>query len=391
MTDLVGLVGLAALALLAYTWAGYPIVKRLRAARAGHRKARRVRRERRPVTIIVATREPPDVVRARVLDLRRSDYPAELLNVIIAVDAKAPFPFEEYRGAVDGLAAVLRGDEPGGKAAALNAAVRAATTDLLVFGDSGQVWAPDAVSHLVDALGDERFGAVTGSFVNESGDPLMDRYWRYEHSLRESQAAVHSIICVSGGMYAMRRALWKPLPAGLICDDLFVTMHVIRNGYRVGICGDAFAYDPRRFTGDQHFARKVRTLTGLLQLCAWMPGILVPWRNPIWVDFFFHKLMRIAAPYVFLLGVFGTGWWVLVRGGPAVRWAAAVCIVAGLAAVAAAVALRPALARSLVSASRLFLAPVLAARNALQGRWHVWSAHHRPPSHPVRGIREGSA
>ena len=119
----------------------------------------------------------------------------------MSIDARAPSSLAEYVAAVGGLASVLQGDEPGGKAAALNAAVRAATSELLVFADSRQHFAPEAVSRLVDALGDERLGAVSGAVVNDSGDPLMDRYWTYELALRESQAAV--LPCMPS------RASWK--------------------------------------------------------------------------------------------------------------------------------------------------------------------------------------
>ena len=44
---------------------------------------------------------------------------------------------------------------------------------------------------------------------------------------------------------------------------------------------------------EQEFRRKVRTLTGVLQLCAWLPRLLVPIRNPVWVQFVSHKLLRL--------------------------------------------------------------------------------------------------
>ena len=78
-----------------------------------------------------------------------------------------------------------------------------------------------------------------------------------EVRLRRAQERLHSIICVSGAVYALRRDLWRPMPAGLICDDLFVTMHVAGAGLRVGLVPEARAVDARQFTRAEHFARKI--------------------------------------------------------------------------------------------------------------------------------------
>jgi len=46
------------------------------------------------------------------------------------------------------------------------------------------------------------------------------------------------------------------------------------------------------------FQRKVRTLTGNWQLCAWLPAVLVPWRNPVWAAFLCHKILRLLTPFL---------------------------------------------------------------------------------------------
>ena len=212
-------------------------------------------------------------------------------------------------------------------------------------------------------------GAVSGVIAPAADDPLLDRYWQFELGLRRHQAAIHSIICVSGAVYAMRRALWRPMPAALICDDLFATMQIILQGWRVVICERALATDPREFTREQHFRRKVRTLTGLVQLCAWMPEILLPWQNAIWVDFVIHKVMRVLLPYLALvIGLGGFTLAVRVAGVHAV-WAGAGAL--GLAVVAALV--RPSLRAQIAWVAKLSSAPVIALANALRGRWGVWN------------------
>jgi cellulose synthase/poly-beta-1,6-N-acetylglucosamine synthase-like glycosyltransferase len=269
----------------------------------------------------------------------------------------------------------VAGDAPGGKAATLNAAVREAAGEVLVFTDTGQTFDRMAIRRLVDALAAPGLGAASGRLEIASGadgPSLSERYWRYERWIRRSESQVHSTVGVTGAIYAMPRALWAALPSGLILDDLFVPMRLVLAGYRIGFVDDARATDSRRFDTQQEFRRKTRTLTGVIQLCAWLPGVLVPVRNPVWLQFVFHKLLRLLTPYLLVLALAGTLWGLVTRV-PMARLAPA----AALAAIAAVVLLfaprvGPRLRAAAVQGAALQGAVIVAAYNGLRGRWDVW-------------------
>ena len=330
------------------------------------------------VSAIVASRDDPQAVAARVEDILAADYPADRLRVVVGIDATVP----DQSRAIDDVArlapraTVVAGDPPGGKASTLNAAVRAAdpAAEVLVFTDTRQRFAPDAVARLVESLADERVGAVSGLLdLPEKGAPtIAERYWRYERILRRNEARLHSTVGVTGAIYAMRAALWAPLPAGLILDDVYVPMRLVLRGHRVAFAAGARARDTRRFGAEQEYRRKVRTLTGVLQLCAWLPEVLVPWRDPIWLQFLFHKLLRLLTPYLalaFLIGAAGLGMRLL-------RAVPAGVLTAAIVALALALLGLPRLRRRLfaqVSAGlALQAAIVVATVNGIRGRWNVW-------------------
>src|SRR5205823_5867836 len=102
-----------------------------------------------------------------------------------------------------------------GKAAALDVACGRARGDVLVFTDARQRLSPNAIAVLVEDLGDPGVGAVGGELVLE-GDAPASAYWRYEAWIRRCEGRAGSTVGVSGCLYALRRALWKPLPAGTI-------------------------------------------------------------------------------------------------------------------------------------------------------------------------------
>jgi cellulose synthase/poly-beta-1,6-N-acetylglucosamine synthase-like glycosyltransferase len=326
------------------------------------------------VTVVIATRDEAEVVRRRVDNALASRY-AGLLDVVVALDAGASAATAAALAALDPRVTVLRGDPPGGKAAALNAGVRAATGDVLVFGDAHQFFEPDAVARLVDSFADPRVGAASGCLeVGAHGGPptLADRYWWYEKRLRHAEARLHSAVGVTGAIYAMRRELWTPLPVGLILDDVYAPMSLVLRGYRVDFVEAAKAVEARRFEVDQEYRRKVRTLTGNIQLCAWLPAILVPVRNPIWLQFVCHKLLRLLTPYLALALTLGA----LALAARALGDRLPAALLGAALAGAVLLAARPGLrrrARGLLEwGLALQVATVVATINGLRGRWDVW-------------------
>ena len=328
------------------------------------------------VTVVIATRESGADVLQRVQNCFASGYDPAKLTVVVALDTGEDPSAAADLANVDPRLTVVAGDLPGGKAAALNAGVRAAGGEVLVFADTHQRFKPDAIPRLVDALHDHRWGAASGRLVlaTEGGErSALDYYWRMERWLRRNEARVHSTVGVSGAIYALRRDLWMPLPTGLILDDVYVPMRVVLGGHRVGFADAAHAVETRTPDTSHEYRRKVRTLTGVLQLCAWLPGVLIPGRNPIWLQFVFHKLLRLLTPYCMLVIAVAAvaGAVVVLRRYPAAALAA-------IAVAAAAVLLRPRLAkrlRGLLWQVGVLQAAVVAATfNGLTRRWDVWKS-----------------
>ena len=295
-------VAVAAAGSLVFIWLGYPAIVGLLVRVLGRRPVQR-RAADAPlpfVSVLLASRERADVIRARIANFLESDFPADRLEVVVALDVDARCAPEHLEGAAPRLRCVVA-PAPGGKAVALNAAARAASGDVLVFADTFQRFAPDAIRRLTEPLADPTVGAVSGSLERgERGHRwhAITLYWRLERWLRDCEAALHSAIGVTGAIYAMRAGDWSPLPAGLILDDLFVPMRLVLNRRRVMFDAQASAEDVRSIAPVAEFQRKVRTLTGNWQLCAWLPAVLVPWRNPVWAAFLCHKILRLLTPFL---------------------------------------------------------------------------------------------
>ena len=351
-------------------WIGYPIAiwaaSRFRPQPPQHVGATA------SVSVIFATRESADLIARRVGDVMAQAY-GGLSEVVIGLDAASLTSVDEVRAAVPSVVVVKAAEAPG-KAAALNAAVAAASAEVLVFVDAAQRFAPGAIDALTASLKDERFGAVSGALQIGADDrprSPAEWYWRGERWLRECEARLHSPIGVTGAIYAMRRSLWRPLPNGVILDDVHTPMRLLLEGHRVGFARHAVAIDDRRFAAPKEYRRKVRTLTGVVQVCVLLPKILRPLQNPVYLQFVIHKLMRLLTPYLVLLGLAAGTVWAFTRLWPAVgsyRWYALAVVAAGVCGLAFVQKLRSAVTEF----AAMHVAIIRATANGVTGKWDVW-------------------
>jgi hypothetical protein len=90
------------------------------------------------------------------------------------------------------------------------------------------------------------------------------------------------------------------VPANLILDDVYVPFQIAVSGYRIAMATDAVGYDVPAVKQAAEFARKRRTMVGNIQLIRACPEILSPFRNPLFLRFVSHKLLRVLSPFCFV-------------------------------------------------------------------------------------------
>lgn len=326
-----------------------------------------------PVSVVLATRESSQEIVRRLRNLAELDYPVDRIELVLALDQTVAESVTELRDLLGKDVLVVAGQVPG-KSAALNAGVAVTRNELLLFVDSAQTFAPDLLRRLVEQVCAEGWGAATGALQPNSGDPVMDHYWARELAIRVGQSATHSVICVTGCAYLMRRRYWRDMPHGLICDDLWSTYAVVTSGARVAIVPEAAVSDPRRFTRDQEYLRRFRTMTGLLQFVVWFPEVLNPQKNPMYWHFVLHKLIRPVTPILLLL-MTAVMLVLLAQWSPILAAATLLVLGTGPYLLRRAARLEGRLgehASTGVFAARLLFMPLQALKQALRGDWNVW-------------------
>jgi len=292
-----------ALTVTVWVYIGYPLLLLLWRA-IGSRPVNKQFQEP-GVSIVLAMHNECDRVDAKIQNCFDLDYPASKLCIIVSLDAPTDGTADALKKWEERGVKVVRTATRRGKAAAINSAMPFATGDIVLFGDARQNLAPNALRELVANFADPSVGAVSGELVllDEDGKESNEgvgMYWRYEKALRSMESAIRSVPGSTGAIYAIRRELFQPLPAGTILDDVLIPMRIVAGGKRAIFEPAALAFDRVTETPEMEYQKKRRTLMGNYELLVRAPELLVPGRNPILVQFLSHKVGRLIVPWCLL-------------------------------------------------------------------------------------------
>jgi cellulose synthase/poly-beta-1,6-N-acetylglucosamine synthase-like glycosyltransferase len=291
-----------AVALVVYTFIGYPAIVALW-ARLRPSPLRSDPVFQPPVSLIITAFNEEDEIVPRLLNAQQSEYPTELLELIVVADGSDDRTPELAR-TVKGVH-VLHESARRGKLAAMARGAEAATGQVLVFSDANNCYTPETIRELVTPFADPTVGVVAGrkAIDDGSGRPL-DRaeglYWRYESKLKTWESAIGSTVGAAGEVVAFRREAYRPPRIGTMNEDLVQAVSAAADGWRVVYAPRAVSLERASLTVGDEATRRSRLVTGRLQALVTLIPRLVR-RNPrlAW-QLVSHKGLRPVVPWALL-------------------------------------------------------------------------------------------
>ncbi len=301
----VALIFWLSLALLAYIYAGYPLLVWL----LGRVRPLTLGRETftGQMSVVIAGYNEGGRLARKLESLFASDCASQIVEVLIGSDGSDDNTVEVIAALGDPRVRLVAFEERRGKPAVLNDLVPQCRTELVMLMDARQALEPSALSRLAACFADERVGVVSGELVfrSENADSTaaegIGAYWKYEKFIRKSESRFRSVPGATGALYAIRKSLFRPIPEQTLLDDVVIPMQAIEQGYRCLIEPGAIAYDTPSQSTQQESVRKRRTIAGAAQLIINQPRWLLPWKNPIWIEFLSHKIARLCSPALLLV------------------------------------------------------------------------------------------
>ena len=265
------------------------------------------------VTVIVAAYAEQDVIAERVANLRAVDYPAGLIEIIVACDGSPDETPARARAAGADLVLEL---PRGGKIRAQDAGVERARGELVAFSDANVLWETDALKRLIEPFTDPRVGYVCGDvrLVNERGSNQEGLYWRYEMALRLLESRVRSVTGGNGAIYATRRETYLVVDP-IMGHDLSFPFNMVKRGWLALYEPSARASEKMVPTIEGEFARKRRMMSHTWPIVV-RGGMLSPrGYDPLYgVMIFSHRILRYLSPFLHLvvlgtsIALIGDGW-----------------------------------------------------------------------------------
>lgn len=296
----------SSLGLLFYCYAGYPVLLALLAP---------FRREGRAspndpvcwpeVTVVISAFNEEAVIGRRIQNLLELDYPRERLHILIGSDGSTDGTCESiarYRFAGANLVAFA---SRRGKASVLNDLVARATGEFIVFTDANTFFDRDAIKKLIRGFQQCRSAcAVVGRLElrTPSGTVNPDSlYWRYESLLKGLESRFGTLLGANGAIYAIKRARYRPLPAGTIVDDFLIPLLMrLHGGGSVVFRPSARAWELTPETVVDEFRRRVRIGAGDAHALVHSWRLLLPDHGMLALSYWSHKVFRWMGPGLLL-------------------------------------------------------------------------------------------
>lgn len=286
-------------ALILYVYAGYPLLLALIRACGGRRPVQAADHTP-PVTLIVSAYNEASVIGEKIANSLALDYPADRLEVLVVSDASSDGTDAIVQGVGDPRVQLLRMTERGGKTLGLNAAVRAARGEVLVFSDANAMYRQGAVAALTRNLADPRVGAVVGestySELEGAADEKESLYWRYEVVIKRLESDIGSAVGGDGAIYAIRKSLYRPMRADALSD--FVNpLQIVQGGHRCVYEPQAVCVEKAAGDFEREFRRKVRIVNRAWRAMLSMKSLLNPLRYGFFsIELLSHKVLRWLVP-----------------------------------------------------------------------------------------------
>ncbi len=225
---------------------GYPIVL-LFVSRLSARPPR-ITGELPTLAVVVPTYQAEKFIRSKLVELARSDYPVDKLEIIVVDSASSDDTIRIAEELTGPRVKIVREAQRLGKGAALAAAARATEAEIILATDVDSTFGPDVPRKMAQYFSDPSVGIVSAArilpAVNVDGPGgASDVYWRYDSFLKRHESRLFSAVGAIGEAMAFRRdtlmasdSTKKMIEGG--ADDTVLSYETLRRGMRIILAED---------------------------------------------------------------------------------------------------------------------------------------------------------
>ncbi|MBI4429531.1 MAG: glycosyltransferase family 2 protein [Ignavibacteriales bacterium] len=258
------------------------------------------------VSVLISAYNEESILKEKLLNLESIDYPADKIEFLFGSDGSTDLTNEILqKSRLRNLKVCVFSDRRG-KALVLNELIQQAEGEVVVFSDANTIYRPETVRKLVQHFSHPETGAVCGELVltaetGFAGNIGESLYWLYENYLKRLESDIHTMLGATGGVYAIRKQLYTPLPTTkAVTDDFLISTMIIKSGYRVRYEPTALAYEKGLGSVLGEFQRKVRIGASNFNGIAEFRPLLHPRKGFVAMALWSRKIIRWCVPFLLL-------------------------------------------------------------------------------------------
>ena len=255
------------------------------------------------VSLIVAAFNEEKTIREKIINSLNLNYPKDKLEIIVFSDGSTDKTDEIVKQFYNQGVKLYRYEGRMGKTKCQNMTIKKAIGEIIVFSDNS-IFDKNAILEIVKPFSNKKISCVGGQlkYIGHNNKKTSENiYWKIEKFIKKQENKINSNLGVSGGIYAVRKENYIPLPADIISDFAEPLMQ-IKAGFKVAYAEKAICYEKNIFNAKYEFNRKVRTILRGLNAFKIIKGLLNPFKYPlISFQLISHKILRWKVPILLIL------------------------------------------------------------------------------------------
>lgn len=264
------------------------------------------------VAIVIAAYNEEKVIEEKLILSLKTNYPNHLFHVFVGSDCSSDKTTEfvnKISNTTDKIT-FLDYKERGGKQEVLNKLfkneIHEENFDICIMTDANIMFNEDTIYELVKHFKNEKIGIVCANIKNknikEQGISKQEQFYILnENETKINEGKVfQSSIAAFGACYAIKRKLIPNIPANILMEDFYISMHVLKQKFDIITEPKALCYEDLPQDINEEFKRKKRISTGNFQNLFIYFDLLFTARFGVAFSFFSHKVIRWIGPFLML-------------------------------------------------------------------------------------------
>ena len=261
------------------------------------------------VSIIFAAYNEKVVIEEKIRSIYDSKYDLDKISVLVGSDMSTDGTDEiiiRLQSEFPNLH-LHRTEKRTGKSGIMNMLADKATGEILIATDANIIFKHDTISQLVQSFASEQIGAVAGALTykgNSDNSTAKSEgiYLNLENKIRLSESQCFGFcLGMEGGLYAIRKSLWAPIPPATFMEDFFQTMQILGRKKEIKFNPLAIGYEDVSTSLHEEFKRKIRISLGNFQNLKRFKNVLWKSTYPLGYAFLLHKVLRWFTPHIIIV------------------------------------------------------------------------------------------